>query len=116
MNTPRYQHVRFCDLNTGENFFYRKYRYYKANCYTGRAIRAGDPVFIFPWTKVRSTRPFGKLVVLRKTIVGHVAQTLAVNAPYSNVINIDPRPPVPVTPGGDRTPEAIGGNELTPSA
>lgn len=88
MSTPRYQHLRFHQLKTGEDFFTRRYRYYKSSFCTGRMILDGELVFVFPWTRVRSTRPFGKA---------------------------SPRPPQ-VVEGGDRSSETIGGNELTPSA
>lgn len=60
MSTPRYQHLRFHVLKIGEDFFYRKYRYYKYGFFTGRTILDGELVVIMPWVKVRSARPFGK--------------------------------------------------------
>lgn len=90
MSTPRYQHIRFYKLDIAEDFFHGKMRHTKTGFFTGHTVLDGELVIVMPWTKVRSARPFGKPTVNR--------------------------PPVPVTPGGDRTPEAIGGNELTPSA
>lgn len=100
MNTPRYQHIRFYKLDISEDFFHGKMRYYKAGFFNGRTILDGELVVIMPWTKVRSARPFGK------------PAGVSVHLCKSSVA----RPPQAVTPGGDRTPEAIGGNELTPSA
>lgn len=56
----RYQHLRFYKLKHGEEFHTNKFRYYKAGYFTGRAILDGERVFVFPWTRVRSTRPYGK--------------------------------------------------------
>lgn len=84
----RYQHVTFRKLAVGEEFFTKKFRYTKSSFFTGRMVLDGELIFVSPWRKVRSTRPFGKVT----------------------------RPPVAVTPGGDRRSETIGGNELTPSA
>lgn len=89
MNTPRYQHLRFHELKTGEEFFTKKFRYYKSGFFTGRAILDGELIVVMPWTRVRSARPFGKVK--------------------------DVRPPQKVE-GGDKSSETIGGSELTPSS
>lgn len=113
MNTPRYQHVRFHALKTGENFFHGKLHCYKTSCVTCRAYIDGELFFFSPWRKVRSTRPFGKVV---PPIFPLELETLTGEGPTVRIVFRETRPPVAVTPGGDRTPETIGGNELTPSA
>lgn len=101
MRTPRYQHVRFCKINVGEDFFYRRQRYTKTSYLLGRAVLDGRVIAVAPWKKVRSTRPYGPIA---PRIVGHVARVLAVNAPYLTAVN------------GTRPPEAPGGSEKCPSA
>lgn len=115
----RYQHVTFRKLAVGEEFFTNKFRYTKSSFFTGRMVLDGELVFVSPWRKVRSTRPFGKPAFACSVGINNVA--LGCCAPQAgehlrplNVLL--PRTPQTVTPGGDRTPEAIGGNELTPSA
>lgn len=79
----RYQHVRFYKINIGEDFFFGKFRYTKTTFFTGRADFGRRAIAVMPWTRVRSTRPYGPVA---PRIVGHIARVLAVNAPYLNVI------------------------------
>lgn len=60
MSTPRYQHVQFYKLNIGEEFFTKTFCYAKTGFFTGRCVQDGELIFVSPWRKVRSTRPFGK--------------------------------------------------------
>lgn len=106
--STRYQHITFRKLAVGEEFFTKKFRYTKSSFFTGRMVLDGELVFVSPWRKVRSARPFGKA---KPDLLPLELRTLTGEGPV-----VDVRPPVAVTPGGDRTSETIGGSELTPSA
>lgn len=111
--STRYQHVRFHKLNIGEDFFFRRFRYTKTAYTLGRTVLDGRAAVVMPWTKVRSTRPFGKLA----SVSVHLCKSsVARPSVFEDSLGEHVRPPVPVTPGGDRRSETIGGNELTPSA
>lgn len=109
--------VRFYEIDTDEDFYVVPRLYCKTGFFTGRSILNGQLIVVMPWRKVRSTRPFGKVVCtvgINNVAFGCCAPQAGEHLRPLNVLL--PRPPQTVTPGGDRTPEAAGGNELTPSS
>lgn len=58
----RYQHIRFYKLKIGEDFFVGKLRYEKRGHFSAQSWRIEfiTRVRVMPWTRVRSTRPYGK--------------------------------------------------------
>lgn len=115
MSTQRFQHVRFCKIKLSEDFFFGAFRYRKARYFLGRAVLDGRGIVVMPWTKVRSTRPFGKA---KPGLLPLELQTLTGEGPIVDVIrplNVLTRPPQKVE-GRDITSETIGGSELTPGS